>query len=101
VADAFRTAIGGHTGTCAGGDVPVCLMLTALRMSSRSSYGAQLLTQALHSRIIGWQCGQGTGNTIIDMGFVYYSLESCSASDTPCVTPIHNRTWGAIQTLWR
>ena len=82
------------TGACAGCDVPVCVTLSQIRVCPSSPEPCEDISQPLVQNAIGWQCATFIpGNR--DMN------PQCLAPIAPCSTPVGNRTWGGIKSLYR
>ena len=72
-------------GSCAGCSDPVCIVLNSINLTAGGGANDELIGNALAagSNIVTWQGGVGGGTA------------SCAA------VPTHNKTWGAIKSLYR
>jgi hypothetical protein len=68
-------------GACAGCSTPVTLVLNSINAVGTGATSQELETSAINNQCITWQGGAGAG--------------VCSA------VPTHNRTWGAVKSLYR
>ena len=91
---------GGHStgaGACAGCNVPVCLLLTEIKVVENTG-PYERLSHPIQNQLIGWQCGQGSASHDL-WGQAW--LNTCATHGAPCFTPARNRTWGGIKALYR
>jgi hypothetical protein len=93
----FTGARSHGAGACAGCGTPVCLLLSRLSVCGLQNI-VDFERVSSQSQVIGWQCARGT---VGHSGLGTPILTSCSADGTPCATPVRNRTWGEIKSLYR
>jgi hypothetical protein len=90
------------TGSCAGCDVPVCIVFDRLRVTTPVLANNRTLQGGANgpdSQFARWQNGQETNVTIVFSGpnFGFYHSYTCELS----ATPTRGSTWGAVKSLYR
>ncbi len=71
------------TGSCAGCDVPVCIVLNSIDVFTANTFVSRSISNASSpgANFVTWQGGGGT--------------------NCPAATPTRNQTWGAVKSMYR
>jgi len=94
------------TGSCAGCDVPVCIVFGSLNVVTLNNTNNAWLTQGAHtaaSQIASWQGGQVQNLTNACMPPGTYERVCYTQLDCLASTPVFTRasTWGGVKSLYR
>lgn len=90
--EAVRIVIDSRAYTCAGCDIPACLMLVETRLAQSAGVGDFILSGT--SSAIGWQCPALGPYTDADG-------VACETDHAGCAVPVDPTSWGRLKTLYR
>ncbi len=85
------------SGSCAGCDVPVCLLVSKLVVTTTSNLSNLILLRGANgpsSAVATWQNGMAIG---VSTDCCLTFMAACSLSSTPAL----GSTWGAVKALYR